>query len=112
MAEKMPQDPRKKKLTREEESFAEQELTKRASLREKLNQEREESRQRQEKEAHWMKCPKCGGELQEKQFEHVMIDQCPSCQGIWLDAGEMELLLHAHQSVVSSIGESLRKILK
>ena len=112
MAEKMPQDPRKKKLTREEEYFAEQEQKKRASLREKLNQEREQARQRQAKEAHWMKCPKCGGDLQEKQFEHVVIDQCQVCQGIWLDAGELDLLLHAHQSLVSSIGESLRKILK
>lgn len=112
MAGKLPPDPRKKSLTREEEYFAEQELKKRAALREKLNREREAARQQQEKSPHWMKCPKCGGELQEKKFEDVMIDQCGSCQGVWLDAGELDLLLHAHQSVVASLGESLRKLLK
>ena len=112
MAGKIPSDPRKKKLTREEEYFAEQELKKRAALRGKLDREREEARQKQEQAAHWLTCPKCGGNLEEKKFEDVMIDQCLSCKGVWLDAGELELLLHEHHGIVKSIGESLRQMLK
>jgi len=112
MAEKMPTDPRKKKLAREDEYFAEQELKKRAALREKLDRDREEARKKQEQSAHWLRCPRCGGDLLEKKFEDVMIDQCQSCSGVWLDSGELELLLHAHQGVIKSVRESLQKMLK
>jgi hypothetical protein len=112
MANKVPQDPRKKHLTREEEYFGEQEQKKRAALREKLDREREEARQKQAQAAHWLTCPKCGGNLEEKKFEDVMIDQCRSCSGVWLDAGELELLLHEHHGIVKSVAESLRRMLK
>jgi uncharacterized protein len=112
MANKIPQDPRKKNLTREEEYFGEQEQKKRAALREKLDREREEARKKQEQATHWLKCPKCGGELEEKKFEDVVIDRCKSCSGVWLDAGELELLLHEHQGIVKSVAESLRRMLK
>jgi uncharacterized protein len=41
------------------------------------------------KEAHWMHCPKCGQELSTEQCGPVEIDVCPSCKGVWLDAGEL-----------------------
>jgi hypothetical protein len=37
-----------------------------------------------------MKCPKCGEPLKERSFQKVLIDQCTGCNGIWLDAGELE----------------------
>ena len=42
------------------------------------------------KAAHWMKCPKCGGDLAEQDYEGVRIDVCTDCKGVWLDAGELE----------------------
>jgi hypothetical protein len=39
-----------------------------------------------------MKCPKCGSDLEEINYENVMIDKCKDCNGIWLDAGEIDLL--------------------
>lgn len=41
---------------------------------------------------HWMRCPKCGGELSEVQFRSVKIDKCFSCNGVYLDDGELEQL--------------------
>jgi hypothetical protein len=41
---------------------------------------------------HWMKCPKCGADLEEINYQNVMIDTCKECKGIWLDHGELELL--------------------
>ena len=38
-------------------------------------------------------CPRCDGKLHEETFEDVTIDRCDTCQGIWLDAGELENIL-------------------
>ena len=42
------------------------------------------------KAASSMKCPKCGDSLKERSFQKILVDQCVSCHGIWLDAGEIE----------------------
>jgi hypothetical protein len=47
----------------------------------------------QAKEAHWMRCPKCGMELTEIDFRGVQVDNCFSCGGMFLDAGEAEKIL-------------------
>lgn len=39
-----------------------------------------------------MACPRCDGKLHQKTHDNVTIDQCDGCQGIWLDAGELEQL--------------------
>lgn len=37
-----------------------------------------------------LQCPRCPGKLHQETFEDVTIDRCDTCQGIWLDAGELE----------------------
>ena len=54
-----------------------------------------------------MKCPRCGGTLKEVEHHNVKIDQCSSCNGVWLDAGEIELLEHAHESGVTRFFTSM-----
>lgn len=39
-----------------------------------------------------MECPACKGDLIILEFNQIEIDHCPNCSGIWLDAGELELL--------------------
>ncbi len=39
-----------------------------------------------------LQCPKCDGTLTEESFEEVLIDRCSKCNGVWLDAGELERL--------------------
>ncbi len=82
----------------ESEYFAQKELDLRKKLREKLDKQRQDMRDENLKQAHWMKCPKCGHELSEKSYQDVAIDQCESCKGVWLDQGELELLLHGRKS--------------
>ena len=48
------------------------------------------------KQAHWMKCPKCGGDLAEKAYESIRIDECTECHGAWLDPGELGQLHDDH----------------
>jgi uncharacterized protein len=52
----------------------------------------DEERVRAERSSHYMKCPKCGADLAEREYHHVKIDVCPDCNGMWLDAGELELI--------------------
>ena len=41
-----------------------------------------------------MKCPKCGSDLQEVTHHHIKLERCPHCGGVFLDQGELDLLLH------------------
>jgi hypothetical protein len=51
-------------------------------------------RRSQERAAHFMKCPRCGGDLAEREFHHLRIDECADCGGVWLDKGELQMLDH------------------
>jgi Zn-finger nucleic acid-binding protein len=40
-------------------------------------------------------CPSCNSELTAKEHGYcsqIMVDVCPSCRGVWLDAGELDAL--------------------
>jgi Zn-finger nucleic acid-binding protein len=39
-----------------------------------------------------MKCPACGEPLAVLELDDVEVDYCFACKGVWLDAGELELL--------------------
>jgi Zn-finger nucleic acid-binding protein len=41
-----------------------------------------------------IKCPRCGSEMDEILLEHVKIDRCSGCGGVFLDNGELEMLTH------------------
>src|SRR5213080_879654 len=36
------------------------------------------------------RCPHCGVRLGQRSVHGVSIDECPSCQGLWLDKGEVQ----------------------
>lgn len=78
----------------EDEYFARQNLEKIQEMRQKLDAERKKA----ERTAHFNKCPRCGGDLAEHHSEHVKIDECPDCGGIWLDKGEFEQLQRVNRS--------------
>lgn len=40
-----------------------------------------------------MNCPACGKAMIVLELDRVEVDHCISCGGIWLDSGELELLL-------------------
>lgn len=42
---------------------------------------------------HWMRCCKCGTEMDEIVFRGVRVDKCLRCGGIYLDDGELEQLV-------------------
>jgi ribosomal protein S14 len=88
----------------EEEYFAREN----AERLRKLAAEQKKSIDAAEREAlkarHHMRCPKCGMQLSEIRFREVAVDRCFSCNGTWLDAGELEKLAGGEDgSVMKSI---------
>ena len=67
----------------------------------------DEERAKAERATHHMRCPKCGGQLDEVAFHHMKIDRCADCGGIWLDKGEMEMLEHIDQSSIRAFVRSM-----
>jgi hypothetical protein len=63
----------------------------------KREQERSQTEKAEEtrrlKDLHFMKCPKCGHDMKEETVEGVSADRCTHCEGIFLDAGELEQIL-------------------
>jgi len=43
-----------------------------------------------------MNCPACNEPLVTCEYEHVEVDWCAKCGGVWLDAGEFALLESVH----------------
>jgi hypothetical protein len=80
----------------EDEYFKKQDADLIRAQRSQLDAERA----RAERSTHYMKCPKCGANLKETEFHNVKIDTCPECKGLWLDAGEMDLIGRIDQSRV------------
>jgi hypothetical protein len=76
-------DDRKKAL--EEDYFRRKEQETIEKLRAQMAAE-------QQVAATTLQCPKCDGTLTELTFEDVQIDRCNKCNGVWLDAGELERL--------------------
>jgi hypothetical protein len=69
------------------------------ALIERKRREIEARRAVLEKEAkrsqHWMKCPKCGHDMEEISLAGIMVDQCSHCQGVYFDKEEVEIVLES-----------------
>lgn len=56
-------------------------------------------------------CPECGGTVLDRvQQDNVEIDRCPKCHGIWLDAGELELLMGHSKGAPNAITKFFRNL--
>jgi Zn-finger nucleic acid-binding protein len=45
------------------------------------------------REGQIVNCPKCSGKLESYGFMGFVLDRCDSCEGIWLDKGELKGIL-------------------
>ena len=87
----------------EEEYFARLELEKRKQREEEKHKKLAEEEKKRLKELHYMRCPKCGMELNGVEYKGINIDKCFQCDGVWLDAGEMELISKLEQTVFTKM---------
>lgn len=78
-----------------------------AELMKQRRQELDASRAQQERASHYMKCPKCGADLAERELHQVKVDVCTECGGVWLDAGELDLVRDARKSGIARFVDDL-----
>ena len=87
----------------EDEYFARQEIERRKKWAAEQASKMASEEKEKTKQAHWMKCPKCGMDLQEIGLHGVKVDQCAHCGGIFLDAGELEQLSKHDEGVMGRV---------
>ncbi|MBI4849093.1 MAG: zf-TFIIB domain-containing protein [Nitrospirae bacterium] len=80
----------KKPSEREAEFIVRGEFERKKKLEEEKHKKLKEEEKIKLKELHNMRCPKCGMELIEIDYKKIKVDKCSECDGIWLDAGELE----------------------
>jgi uncharacterized protein len=81
----MPVKPTEK----EEEYFARMEFERLKKIEEEKHKKLAQEQKKQLRDLHYMRCPKCGMELVEIDYKGITIDRCSECDGVWLDAGEL-----------------------
>jgi uncharacterized protein len=77
---------------------------KQKKLEEEHHKMKKAERDRLKKE-HWMRCPKCGMEMVELEFEGIKIDKCSECLGIYLDNGELDELMEKKSGLLNRFGK-------
>ena len=66
-------------------------------LIERLRSKREKEFTADLKAAGTLICPRCGAQLGERSQHGVYARECPSCGGLWLDKGDVEVLAEREQ---------------
>jgi len=61
------------------------------------------------KELHYMHCPKCGNNLIEIDYKGIAVDKCSHCDGVWLDAGELEQISHLEKGLLDKWFQAFKK---
>jgi len=92
-----------KPTEKEEEYFARKEFER----RKKAEMEQQSALAAKERERlkalHHMKCPKCGMNLLEVDYRGIRVDKCSACDGVWLDAGELETVSALEKSALDKL---------
>ena len=102
----MREDMKDQGYSKEDEYFHRKDQELIAKLREKAQVERDQREAEHNKNAYWMRCPKCGSTMNEEKYGGVvLVDRCSSksCGGVFFDSGELELLLKAKSSLLQRI---------
>ncbi len=94
---------------REEEYYARKEFEDKQKREEVKQIEMEIAEKQKLKELHFMNCPKCGMKLIEVNYKNIEVDKCSGCNGIWLDAGELEAVAKLNQSVLNNWFDTFKK---
>ncbi len=87
----------------EEEYMARMEYGRLKKIEEEKHKKLAEEEKKKLKELHFMRCPKCGMKLIALDYKGIEVDKCSDCQGIWLDAGELEAVSKLEKSGIDKL---------
>lgn len=94
---------------REAEYIARMEYERLKKIEEEKHKRLKAEEKKKLKELHYMRCPKCGMELIEIDYKAIKIDKCSECEGIWLDAGELEAIAKLEKSGIDKLFSVFKK---
>ncbi len=94
---------------REEEFFAREEYERRRKTEEDKQKQMAAAEKAKLKDLHYMSCPKCGMKLIEIDYKSIKVDKCSECQGVWLDAGELEAVSKMEKGVADKFFSVFKK---
>jgi uncharacterized protein len=95
----VPEKPSEK----EEEYFIRKEYERRKRAEEERQKRLAAEEKEQLRKIHYMKCPKCGMELIEMDYRNIKVDKCSACEGVWLDAGELEAVAKLDKPILGRL---------
>ena len=95
----MPIKPSEK----DEEYCARQMFETKQKVEQEKQQNLAEAERQKAKELHFMKCPKCGMNLVEIDYKSIKVDRCSSCEGIWLDTGELARIVKLEKGALDRL---------
>jgi hypothetical protein len=99
----------KKPSEREEEYIARMEFSKLKKIEDEKHKKLASDEKKKLKDLHHMRCPKCGMELIEIDYKSIKVDKCSGCEGIWLDAGELEAVAKLEKSGIDKLFSVFKK---
>lgn len=94
---------------REAEYIARMEYERLKKIEEEKHKKLKAEEKNKLKELHYMRCPKCGMEMIEIDYKGIKIDKCSECEGIWLDAGELEAVSKLEKSGLEKLFSVFKK---
>ena len=94
---------------REAEYIARMEYERLKKIEEEKHKKLKAEEKNKLRELHHMRCPKCGMEMIEIDYKGIKIDKCSECEGIWLDAGELEAVSKLEKSGLEKLFSVFKK---
>lgn len=88
---------------KESEYFARIEFQNKRGIEKEKHKNLKEEERKALMDLHFMRCPKCGMELIEIDYKGIKVDECSDCEGIWLDAGELEAVSKLEKSALDKL---------
>jgi len=94
---------------KEAEYIARTEFERRKKREDEKHRKLAEEEKKRLRELHHMRCPKCGMELIEIDYRAIKVDKCSECDGIWLDAGELDAVAKLEKTGLDKLFSVFKK---
>jgi hypothetical protein len=94
---------------KEDEYFARLDFEKKKKMEEEKQRTLQMGEKDRLKALHFMKCPKCGMDLIEIDYKAIKVDKCSACDGVWLDAGELESVSKLEKGAMDKLFSVFKK---
>lgn len=87
----------------ENDYFMRENLASKHKLEQEHKREHQKEHDQELKALHFMKCPKCGQDLQTKRMTYVDVDQCNSCGALVLAAEDVPRFIEEEKSILKTL---------